>query len=179
MTLACGDARHGPCWPGACTSAMSGRFPGDTATPHSRFDRIHQGRAYMSRRYTSGTRPTSGRATTVITVQCHWRYSRSHSYRCTPFSCADDQDHLIDPAHRRGAGHVPATVATIIKVLSPVQIEYAARRDDAKGSSSRSSPGDDLDQSGTCTRGPAGERDAWRLRRAAAWLCLWSNSSSR
>jgi hypothetical protein len=58
-----------------------------------------------------------------MTVQCHWRYSRSHSYRCTPFSCADDQDHLIDPAHRRGAGHVPATVATIIKVLSPVQIE--------------------------------------------------------
>jgi hypothetical protein len=35
---------------------------------------------------------------------------------------------MIDPAHRHGAGHVPATVATIIKVLSPVQFEYAARR---------------------------------------------------
>ena len=30
---------------------------------------------------------------------------------------------------------------------------------------------------GPCTHGPAGERDAWRLGRAAAWLCLWSNSS--
>ena len=117
-----------------------------------------------------------------MTVQCHWRYSRSHSYRCTPFSCADDQDHLIDPAHRRGAGHVAGHSRHdhqgLVSCADRVR-RAATAVDDAKGSSSRSSPGDDLDQSGTCTRGPAGERDAWRLRRAAAWLCLWSNSSSR
>jgi hypothetical protein len=36
---------------------------------------------------------------------------------------SDDQDHLIDPAHHCGAGEVPTTVPTIIKVLSPVPIE--------------------------------------------------------
>jgi hypothetical protein len=53
---------------------------------------------------------------------------------------ADDQDHLIDPAHRRRAGQVPATVAAIVKVLAAAQIEYAGDAsavNDANDSSSK------------------------------------------
>jgi hypothetical protein len=44
------------------------------------------------------------------------------------FCPADDQDHLVDPAHHRGAAQLVETVAAIINVLSPVQIAYAARQ---------------------------------------------------
>ena len=78
------------------------------------------------------------------------RCSSPRSPRRAGRSCdhSDDQDHLVDLAHHRGAGQVSTTVATIIKVLSPVQIEYSARRRRSmtpKTQAPRSSPGDDLE----------------------------------
>ena len=75
----------------------------------------------------------------------------------------------------------PATVATIIKVLSPVQIEYAARRWRLmpKDQAQDHHLGDDLDQSGNLHTRPAGERDAWRATSSSCLALLWSNSSSR
>jgi hypothetical protein len=51
---------------------------------------------------------------------------------------ADDQDHLVDPVHRRRAGQVSATVVTIVKVLAAAQIDMprdASAVDDANDSS--------------------------------------------
>jgi hypothetical protein len=76
--------------------------------------------------------PSTSRSTTesVATTRTPsksrpWPGSWPRSPRRAGRSCdhSDDQDHLIDPAHHCGAGEVPTTVPTIIKVLSPVPIE--------------------------------------------------------
>jgi hypothetical protein len=153
LTWACGGCTSRSLLARSLHSTMSRRFPGATATSSSSVRSHPPGPGLHVARYTSGTRPTSGPTTTVMTVAVHWRYSRSHSCRCTPFPCADDQHHLVDSAHRHGAGQVSGTVAAIIKVLPPAQIEYSARhlrgRRRQENRESRSSPSDDLDQPGT------------------------------
>jgi hypothetical protein len=71
-----------------------------------------------------------------------WPCSSPRSPRRAGRSCdhSDDQDHLVDLAHHRGAGQVSATVATIIKdLVSCVDRVVRATTvvDDAKDSSSK------------------------------------------
>ena len=60
-----------------------------------------------------GTVERTSSISVTIMVIGKWSENRFCDRSCI----VDDQDHLIDPAHSRGAGLVSVTVATIIKGL--------------------------------------------------------------
>ena len=68
LTLACGDARHGPCWPGACTSAHERAFPwgyghsSSSVRSHPPGPGLHVAALYI------GHEAHIGATTTVMTV---------------------------------------------------------------------------------------------------------------